>query len=556
MLPEIGSRVRLLKQVLIFNEFDENELAEVAKRLKEQRVAAGETVFREGDEADRLFIVASGKLDVFRTGPEGEEIFLARFERGDTFGEEGLYANQPRSATIQAITPTELFYLDDADFRWLRKTYPQVNPYLLAFRQTYEAARQLNIRWLGDGETISLISRRHPIRMISEILITLLVMIVLTILLVSSAFFLAGREKLVPIALIIGGINSLISLGISGWIYAEWRNDYLFVTNVRVVWRERIILRSASQQEVPLRTIQSLDVRTSNVVERLVKTGALIIRTFNSEMYLTEVRQPQRMKNMINGFLRRTQRLAARQEREAIRQVIRDRLNLPKIEALPEIPERVPPVIEERPHPLALFKTRVVEENGAITYRKHWSVFLRSAWLPLLGVLLMVVSMPWMLPFLVASRNILFFLVAATIAFIPAASLIYKYADWRNDIYRLTKDRIIDREKRPLGAESFRSAPLKNIQSVRHEIPGPIGLLLNVGTVRINVGDDTLVFHGVHNPALVHQDISRRMEALIAQQERERIAQEHDRMATWLEIYHDQVKDLHPSGGDHEPDFS
>ncbi len=556
MLPEIESRVRLLKQVLIFNEFDENGLAEVAERLKEQRVAAGETVFHQGDQADKLFIVASGKLDVFRLSPEGEETFLTRFECGDTFGEEGLYANKPRSATVRAITAAELFYLDAADFRWLRKTYPQVNPYLLAFRQTYEAARHLNVRWLGEGETISLISRRHPIRMIGEILTTLLIMAILTTLLVGAAYFLWGSERLVTVALIIGGISSLVSLGISGWIYAEWRNDYLFVTNVRVVWRERILLRSASQQEVPLRTIQSLDVRTDNVLQRLVKTGALVIRTFNSEMYLTEVRQPKRMKNMINGFLRRTQRLAARQERETIRQVIRDRLNLPKIEAQPEIPERVPPVIEERVHPLSLFKTRIVEENGAITYRKHWSVFLSSAWLPLLWLLLAVASLPLTLPILIASHNSYLFLMAALIVIIPIGSLAYKYADWRNDIYRLTKDRIIDREKRPLGAESFRSAPLKNIQSVQHEIPSTIGLLLNVGSVRINVGDDTLVFHGVHNPALVHQDISRRMEELIAQQERERIAQEHDRMATWLEIYHEQAKDLHPPGGDHEPDFS
>ena len=52
----------------------------------------------------------------------------------------------------------------------------------------------------------------------------------------------------------------------------------------------------------------------------------------------------------------------------------------------------------------------------------------------------------------------------------------------------VTRDRIIDRDKKPFGKESFRSAPIKNIQSVGHQIPNTIGLILNVGNVRINVG--------------------------------------------------------------------
>ncbi len=132
----------------------------------------------------------------------------------------------------------------------------------------------------------------------------------------------------------------------------------------------------------------------------------------------------------------------------------------------------------------------------------------------------------------------------------------YQYEDWRNDIYRVTKGRIIDRDKKPFGKESFRSAPIKNIQSVGHEVPNTIGLILNVGTVKINVGDETFTFNGVHDPALVHQDISRRMEELVVENERDRINQEHERMATWLEIYHDETKGEFDTGlSEHIPDF-
>jgi hypothetical protein len=133
---------------------------------------------------------------------------------------------------------------------------------------------------------------------------------------------------------------------------------------------------------------------------------------------------------------------------------------------------------------------------------------------------------------------------------------LYEYADWRNDIYIVTKDRIIDRDKKPFGKESLRSAPIGNIQSVGHEIPNTIGLVLNVGNVRINVGEEILTFDGVYDPALVHQDISRQMEENAANAEKNRIRQEHARMATWLDIYHDETKGEFSAGPvEHIPDF-
>ena len=78
---------------------------------------------------------------------------------------------------------------------------------------------------------------------------------------------------------------------------------------------------------------------------------------------------------------------------------------------------------------------------------------------------------------------------------------------------------------------------------MRHEVSGMIGLLLDVGDVYINVGDDTFDFRGVHSPAVVHRDISHRMEELAVKEKQERIQQEHERMATWLEIYHEETED-------------
>ena len=122
------------------------------------------------------------------------------------------------------------------------------------------------------------------------------------------------------------GLITLLGLIAGVWTFFEWRNDYFFVTNLRVVWRERILFRSASRQEVPLRAIQSLDVQTPNVFARLIDIGDLVIRTFNSQMRLTDVIHPNRMKDMVDAFLQKARRKTVWAEQAAIRQTIRQRL--------------------------------------------------------------------------------------------------------------------------------------------------------------------------------------------------------------------------------------
>jgi hypothetical protein len=370
------------------------------------------------------------------------------------------------------------------------------------------------------------------------------VSVVITIL-VALTFFLNELEGFIMVLWVIGGGFSLLASGALVWSWAEWRNDFFIVTNVRVVWRERILFRGTSRQETPLRTIQSLNIQTGNIFARAIEVGDLIVRTFNSELHMTDVRSPERMKDLIEGFILRSRRRSKREQLSEIRRTIRQRLEIERDEIPPEEPAAAPPVAVKRYSKFALFKTRIIED-GTITYRKHWTIFFKQAMLPnilfilsLFGIMFLAIftgvnsidvgRLIWVLFVLVIAGFFLWWL--------------YEYEDWRNDLYRVTHDLIIDRDKKPFGKESFRSAPIKNIQSLGHEIPNIFGLIFNVGNVHINVGDETLTFDGVHDPAVVHQDISRRMEELVADEEQRRLQEEHERMATWLEIYHEETED-------------
>jgi hypothetical protein len=359
------------------------------------------------------------------------------------------------------------------------------------------------------------------------------------------------------IALLSAGLAGTVTLigFIAGiWAFFEWRNDYFFITNLRVVWRERTLFRSSSRQEVPLRTIQSLNVKTSNVFARMIHVGDLIIKTWNSEMDLTNVNHPDQMKDMIDVFLHKARRRSVRSEQAAIRRTIRRYLGHQE-EISPQGPEIVTLAVQREKQHFTLFKTRVVDDE-TITYRKHWWIFFRKAWKSSLVLIISVLIIFGLSAFIYRILGVLGLIGTYFFPFAIFLFWLYQYEDWRNDIYRITKDRIIDRDKKPFGKESVRSAPINNIQSVGHEIPNTIGLILNVGNVKINVGDETLTFDGVHDPALVHQDISRRMEELAAETERNRIKEEHERMATWLDIYHDETKGEYDTGSEeHIPYF-
>lgn len=554
MLPENENEIDFLKQVLIFNEFEEDELKYVARRLKPIHIETGKVLFSPGDEADRVYIVRDGEVRVSRVEKDGSETFLAKFDYADLFGEDAIYFQRSRSATAVTVTDTELWYMSEADFNWLRKTFPKVEPYLSAFTRTHEIVRKLKINWLNEEETISLADRRHPISMLGEfLLIFFLVFFTLTISVALTVFM---REALLVTAFSAGmaGIVTVVGLIAGVWTFFEWRNDYFFVTNIRVVWRERILFRASSRQEVPLRRIQSLDVETSNFLERLISVGDVIIRTFNSEMRLTDVNHPDRMKNMVDAFLQQAQRRFVRSEQAAIRRTIRRQLGVDQQEPPLEPDVQILAVQRERKR-LTIFKTRIVEE-GVITYRKHWWIFLKGAWKSSFALIFSVLVGFAISGLVFRMLGLGGLLILYFIPFGMSLWWLYQYADWRNDIYKVTTDRIIDRDKKPFGKESFRSAPINNIQSVGHEIPNTIGLILNVGNVRINVGEEILTFDGVHDPALVHQDISRQMEEHAANAEKNRIKQEHARMATWLDIYYDETKGEYNAGpAEHIPDF-
>lgn len=105
---------------------DEAAIQMVRQRLRWVEVAGGETLMRQGEPGDALYMLVSGRLRVYIDEDEQRRI-VREIARGEVVGEMSLYTDAARSATLVAIRDSVLVSLDKADFSQLLATSPEVS---------------------------------------------------------------------------------------------------------------------------------------------------------------------------------------------------------------------------------------------------------------------------------------------------------------------------------------------------------------------------------------------------------------------------------------------
>ena len=105
------------QNLFFFNNLSENELNLIINAFITEKKNEGETIFSQGENADKLYILESGELECWKTFKKGDpETYIKSYKGGDSFGELALMYNYKRNYTIKAKTNVVLFSLD-------RKTY-------------------------------------------------------------------------------------------------------------------------------------------------------------------------------------------------------------------------------------------------------------------------------------------------------------------------------------------------------------------------------------------------------------------------------------------------
>lgn len=114
----------LLQDVELLAELTEDEMARVAASALTTRYLRGDVVFAEGDEPDRFCVVRSGRIAIAKRSIDGRESMVALMERGDVFGEMGLFDGGNRSAEARALEPAELLELPYVPLKGVYQSRP------------------------------------------------------------------------------------------------------------------------------------------------------------------------------------------------------------------------------------------------------------------------------------------------------------------------------------------------------------------------------------------------------------------------------------------------
>jgi len=115
---------KILREIHFFSDLSDDELKAISRILHKKDYKVGETIFRENDEGQSLYIIRKGEVKVCKTGPDGELLTLTLLKDGDVFGEMSFLDGRPHSASVVAIVPTEVFVIEKGDFDKLIKAEP------------------------------------------------------------------------------------------------------------------------------------------------------------------------------------------------------------------------------------------------------------------------------------------------------------------------------------------------------------------------------------------------------------------------------------------------
>jgi CRP-like cAMP-binding protein len=118
--------VQALRQSALFKQLADDDLDVVAESTKLRQFFASETIVSQGHPSDSLYLIANGIVSIQRRTGKAQSQTLAYLMPGNTFGEVGILENQPRSATVMAVTEVDVLVIRRAEFLDILHRYPTV----------------------------------------------------------------------------------------------------------------------------------------------------------------------------------------------------------------------------------------------------------------------------------------------------------------------------------------------------------------------------------------------------------------------------------------------
>lgn len=121
----MGDTASTLLQVPLFSDLRPSELARVARLFREDHFARDETIFYEGDQAQRFWVVREGQVKIVKYGQDGREIVIEVIPPGEVFGGATMLLRR-NPATAKALSDASTLSLEVTEYERLIREYPDI----------------------------------------------------------------------------------------------------------------------------------------------------------------------------------------------------------------------------------------------------------------------------------------------------------------------------------------------------------------------------------------------------------------------------------------------
>lgn len=122
----------ILRKAPLFASLTDNEMQALAARTFRQRFQKDEQLFAEGDPCKGLYLVAAGKIRIFKLSPSGREQILAIESPGSSFAELPVFDGGSYPAAASALEDAEVLFISRKDFQNFCREHPDVGLKVIA----------------------------------------------------------------------------------------------------------------------------------------------------------------------------------------------------------------------------------------------------------------------------------------------------------------------------------------------------------------------------------------------------------------------------------------
>ena len=116
----------------LFGGMTREQLTQIGRIVQDKHYKRGETIFWEGDPGTGFYVVAQGKVKIYKSSAEGKEQILHIYGAGHPIGEVPVFSGSCFPANAQAIEKSHLLFFPRRDFVGLISGHPSLALNMLA----------------------------------------------------------------------------------------------------------------------------------------------------------------------------------------------------------------------------------------------------------------------------------------------------------------------------------------------------------------------------------------------------------------------------------------